>query len=231
MELEKAKGSYLKTTQLQAEIFSSLPMDMGVPAYFSDPHLQKFFDKRGHFGQFYGTLYKHWQQASSIIPDIDESFLLPPLLSIVLTRAKNRETIPEAIFSLREELNPVRKEMLGFSESIKTNCNQAEIEAHCKKIKESFEATFAASRYQESKVVLPLLQLYKAFKSPVDTLLEVLNPNFLPNNPKMIANRTVTGKMFSKLLITEGMHSLLKRFFTRSEIKSLEKTYKNQDSL
>lgn len=228
-ELGAVKNSYLKTTPLQSEIFSTLPMDMGVPAYFSDPHIQKFFDKRGHFGQFYGAINKNWQGSSSIIPDIDSNFLLPPLTSIVLTRAKSRDEIPQAIFSLRDELLAVRQEMLGFSESIKSEKSQAEIEERCKKIKESFEATFPASRHKESKVILPLLQLYKAFKSPVDTLLELLNPNFVPNNPKIIANRTVTGKMFSNLLVTEAMYSLLNRFFTQAEIRNLERSYKAQN--
>lgn len=222
--IDEVKEKYLDTTPIQGKVISTIPMDFRVPAYFSSPHFQKYFDKRGHFGQLYNIMDKQWSESVSTVPDLDININLPPLLAIVLTRSKNRSDIPKTIMELREELNKVRNEMAGLSEIIRTEMSQAKIEQQCKEVKASFEAIVPASRHNEPKVFLPLLRLYKAFKSPVDTLIQLLNPKYVPENPKIIANRTVTGKMFSELLVTESMYSMLHKMFTHAEISNLERT-------
>lgn len=218
-------ASYLKQTPIQAMAISSIPMYMGVPAYFSNPQLVKRHDNKGHFGRFYDVTRDQWDSAGHALPVFEMNVHLPPLITIVLDRATNREDIPRVISELRDELNPVRKELLGlnefYSDVMKGSYNQVEIEDRCRYVSESFEAAFLASRHKDGFFLLPLLKLYQGIKNPLDTIINKLNPNYNIENPHLIADRTLTGKMFSKLLITDSMHSILSHFFTDTEINNL----------
>ena len=220
--IEDIQNNYLSETKLQASALSSIALDFGVPAYFTNPILESNFDKSGYFFKLYKTLNTEWTENDFIPPSIEFDIHLPPLLSIVLTRASSRDSIPEAIESLREELNPIRIELLDFNNMITGSYNQVELENKCKIITQSFEAIFSASRYQGSTVIYPLLKLYKTMKKPLDELMKKFNPNFVPEDPRTVANRTLTGKMLSNLLITDSMHSLVSHYFTKAEIRNLE---------
>jgi hypothetical protein len=220
--LPQAKHGYLHATPLQAAVLATVPIHMGVPAYFTDPSIVPFTGRRGFFGTFYTTLAAEWQRALEVVPDIDAAVQLPPLLAIVLDRAPNRSAIPRAIRELRDELASVRVEMLGLSDLVQGARSQKEIERKCKSVQESFAAALPASRRPPVSFLLPLLKLYKASRSPLDEVIKLLNPAYVPEDPRIIANRTVTGRVFSHLLATDSMHSLVTHFFSPQEIRALE---------
>jgi len=220
--LEDAKADYLRTSQLQAAMLAAIPMHMRVPAYFTDPAIEVYTGKRGFFGQFYATLDAQWEQSMSVVPDIDAAIPLPPLLAIVLTRATSRDDIPRAIVEVREELELVRREMLRLNDVVQGAGRQKDVEAQVREAQNSFAAALPASRRPPVSFLFPLLKLYKAAKTPLDALIKVLNPNYSPGDPRIIANRTVTGRVFSKLLATDSMHSLVTYFFTDAEKKNLQ---------
>jgi hypothetical protein len=218
---EDAKADYLQTS-LQAATLASIPMYMSVPAYFTDPAIEPFTGKRGFFGKFYGDLATQWDDRISVVPDIDAAIPLPPLLAIVLTRAHVRDDIPNAIVEVRGELAPVRREMLRLNEVVQGAGRQKDIEAQVKEAQSSFAAVLPASRRPPVSFMFPLLKLYKAAKTPLDALIKVLNPNYKPEDPRIVANRTVTGSVFTNLMNTDSMHSLVSSFFTDAEKKNLE---------
>jgi len=223
--IDWAKKNYLSITPIQISAISSVPSFLRVPAYFSHPIIERFHDKRGFSGKFYQSIKKQWGQSSQLVPDIDYSMRLPPLISIVLTRARNRDDIPRIITEIRDELKKVRAEFMTFSDLVKSSFTDVEIEDSCKRIQNSFNATFKASREDKSKILLPILKLYRGFKNPLESVIKILNPSFELSDPHLLANRTVTAKTFSKLLRTDSMHSLLTHFFTKSELNSLELDY------
>jgi hypothetical protein len=175
--LGTAMATYLKATPLQAAAISAIPPHMGVPAYFSDPLLERFAGQRGFSGEFYRIIRRDWDQATAVVPDLDYTVPLPPLVSIVLDRSSNRSGVPEAIRSLRDELAPVRAEMLQLSESLRGPYAQREIEGRCREVIASFEAVVPASRKAAGSFLLPLLRLYSAIKSPLDLLIKHLSPD------------------------------------------------------
>jgi len=218
---DEATRSYLETPA-QRMAMSSMPIHMGVPAYLSDPLLQQFEGKRGFWGDFYSAIRKDWDQSASVVPDYSFSVKLPPLLSIVLDRASRRDGIPEAIRELREELEPARNEIDRLSEMLRGPFDQRDVENRCRDVKASFQAVVRASRKPDVTFVLPLLRLYSALKSPLDLLLKHLNPEYVPEDPRVLARRTVTGKIFAKLLATDSMQSLVSHYFSPAEVRSLE---------
>jgi hypothetical protein len=222
-EFPEAIRQYLELTPAQAAAISSIPLSMSVPAYFSDPRVEPFADLRGFFGQFYKSIRRPWDEATSVVPDVDFSVHLPPLVSIVLDRASNRDAIPAAIRELREELAPARAEMLRLSETLRYGASdQREIESRCRDVRTSFEAAMPASRKPHTRIPLTILQLWAKCRHPFDEIVKHLNPEYVPGNPRVLANRTVTGRTFSKLLATDAIRTLVSHFFTPGELKAIE---------
>ncbi|MGH8544513.1 MAG: hypothetical protein ACREX3_12975, partial [Gammaproteobacteria bacterium] len=219
---QDAKADYLQTSPIQAATLANVPMYMGVPAYFTDPAIESFTGKRGFFGKFYSDLSAQWEQRMSVVPDIDVAIPLPPLLAIVLTRARTRDDIPKAIIEVRDELAAVRREMLRLNEVVQGAGRQKDIEEQVNEAQKSFAAALPASRRPPVSFLFPLLKLYKAARTPLDALMKVLNPNYSPEDPRIVANRTITGRVFSELLNTDSMHSLVSHFFTEAEKRNLE---------
>jgi hypothetical protein len=227
--LADAKTEYLAMSKAQAAVLAAMPIHMGVPAYFTDPYITPFTGKRGFFGKFYGTMARQWEQTLDVVPDIDSAIPMPPMISIVLDRSADRAGIPEAIAGLRAELSAVRTEMLGLSDMVQGALSQKEIEQKCREVQQSFEAALPASRRPPVSLLLPILKAYRAVRSPLDELIKVLNPNFVPGDPRLLANRTVTGRLFSRLLATDSMHSMATHFFYPDEIAAIEHSLSTPD--
>jgi hypothetical protein len=221
LALDQAKDSYLHNSPYQAAALSSIPLDFGVPAYFTHPLLRPHAGKRGGFGEFYTAVARDWDEAMRAVPDVAEVIPVPPLLAIVLDRVTTRSDIPAVIRALRDELEPIRAEMLGFSDMLRGAYNQVQIEQKCSSIRASFAATFKASRLSEQPFILPLLKLYKTAKSPLDPLIAALNPDYVPGDPRVVADHTLTSSTFARLLRVDAMHSLLAAILTDAEIRSL----------
>lgn len=225
LSLEAAKASYLKSTPPQAAVLAALPGEMRIPAYFSDPWIEPFTSRRGVFGFFYEPMRREWDAALKQVPVLDFSVALPPLVAIVLDRAPDRGSIPDTVGELREELAAVRKEMLRFSELVSGALDQRQLENQFEDLKHSFGAVVRASREREASIVLPILKLYDSLvKKPLATAINWINPEYVPSDPRILANRTATGRTFSKLLQTDSMHSLVTHFLAEDEIRNLERS-------
>ena len=221
--VDDAKSNYLNLSPVQVAALSTVPATMGAPAYFSDPTLTNFVERRGFFGMLYRSIARDWAAAVSSVPDVEVKVDLPPLLAIILDRAPTRDSIPQAIAELRAELEPVRLEMRGFGEIVKGALTQREVERRCRSIQASFDAVLKVSREERGSVLLSLAKIYRAgVKKPLDTVIELLNPNYVPSDPRILVNRTQTARLFSKLLATDSMHSLVSHVFTPSELRNLQ---------
>lgn len=219
--LAAARARYLERSGFQAAALASMPLHLGVPAYFSDPLITPFTRGRGMLGEFHARVNKDWDAALGLVPDFDFSVSLPPLLAIVLDRAASRDDIPAQIRTLRAELAPVRRELHSLSQLLEGALDQRAIEERCKDVAQSFGAIVAASRLRDASLLLPLLKLFKAAKSPLDSVISALNPQYQPTDPRILADRTITGRTFARLLRTDSVAAMLKHHFTEAERRAL----------
>jgi hypothetical protein len=142
-------------------------------------------------------------------------------LAIVLDRAASHDDIPFRIRELRAELKAVRTELHRLGSLLEGALDQREIQRKCKDVRQSFAAIVPASRRPDASLLLPLLKLWKAAKSPLDTVISALNPQYQPHDPRVIANRTVTGRVFAGLLRTDSLTAMLHHHFSESEVHAL----------
>ena len=227
--LTEAKAHYLARSDMQRAAMASVPLHFGVPAYFTDPGIEPFAGRRGMLGEFYTQVCDDWASATGSVPDFSVSVPVPPLLAVVLDRSANRNAIPATIAALRDELAPVRREMLGFTEMLNGALNQKQLEERCRYLKESFAAAVPASR-KSGSILLPLLKLYRSARSPLDAVIKALNPDYKPDDPRILANRTVTGRVFSQLLKTDAVQSMMRYHFTPAEIRAVEQSHAEPSS-
>jgi hypothetical protein len=175
--LDELSETYLDISEVQRAAISALPFEMSVPAYFVDRRLSGEAGLETFFSTLYDSIAQGWRDATQVVPSTVFAIRMPPLVSVVLNRADTRSTIPEAISELREETTAVREEMLQLSEFVRGARDQAAIERKYGELQRVFEAIVPASRYTDPPLLLPLLQMYKVVKSPLDFLMAVLSPS------------------------------------------------------
>jgi hypothetical protein len=212
----------------------ALGSDLGAPAYIAGP-LSRSDQRSGYFGELYHRIDLSWREHTSRIPKLDVSVHLPPFLAIVLDRAGNREEIPDAIRTLRAELQFVRYELSEFNALLRhDDVNQAAAERRAQSILAAFDAIVPASRLDRGwrplaavwSLVKPLRTAYSAVSEPwlldvdqLEVMLREANEAVVRNSS--IVDETLTSRTFSDLLRTDQLRHLIGRHFGEDEMRRL----------
>lgn len=211
----------------------ALALDLKISGYFVDSLNKK--TKDGYVNRFYGSVKAAWAKQLSGVPSFDLQIPMPPLVTIVLDRAGNRQGIPAAIRELRDQLMDVRGELCEFDHLTRNARRQVDAENLAKKILESFAAIVPESRLDRG--FQPLARIWK-LASPIRTAYSIvtnpteLDPAKLDRALKDIqeavladgslVDRTHTAATFADLLRTDNVYQLLIRHFSPAELKLLE---------
>ncbi len=132
---------------ISADLFPALARDFKVPGYFSDPMLvQSYRAPRNFTHELYDRVKIPWRESVSAVPGVEYSFHLPPLLAIVLGRAKSRQDVPSVVRELHDQLGPVRHELYEFDQMVRSETDQVQLERKTIAIQESFAAIVPDSR-------------------------------------------------------------------------------------
>ncbi|WP_155914629.1 hypothetical protein [Asticcacaulis sp. AC460] len=216
----------------------------GIPAYFSDSRLNQSRRGDGFQKRFYGGLNISWEKSVGNSPPIVCTFRLPPLLSIVLDRANNRQDIKNVIRDLRDELSIVRKELLNFNQIVTKPKSEIEISKMVKWIDESFEAILPEAGltsgqrisrkiFNIHKIVRPIVKFMAGFVMKTglsydDVLGYATNIHEYVLESESVIDRTQTSKIFSNLVKVESIQSLVRHHFSQSEINAIEISISNK---
>lgn len=210
----------------------------GIPAYLTDPRLVRTRRGDGFAKRFYHSLRLSWDKAVGDVPPVVCAFSLPPLLAIVLDRMDRREDLIPTIAALREELEPVRRELRELNAIVTKPESVGEIHRRVKYITESFEAIMPEAALSEAQrfqrrfavvhgLVRPLVKFMAGFVMKTgltydDVIGYARSAPDLVLESRSVVDRTVTAKTFSGLVRTEAIQSLVKHHFTTSEIDAIE---------
>ena len=180
-----------------------------------------------------------WRECVSAVPGVELSVRLPPLLAIVLSRARSRQEIPTAVRELHDQLGPIRYELYEFDQMVRTEPDQVKLENKARYIQESFATIVPDSR--ENLGQRNLVRIWHLLKSIQKAYGIAINPTLLNAEElrslmasasaavvedRSIVDRTMSARVFSDLLRTDSVVQLLKRHFSELELKALEKTFK-----
>ncbi len=210
----------------------------GIPAYLTDPRLLRTRRGDGFHKRFYSSLNISWNKAIGDLPPVHCTFSMPPLLSIVLDRMSSRNKLLETLISLRDELAPVRAELIELNQIVTSSANIGEIVKRTQHITQSFDAIISESMMSRSQkiqrrfavvqgLVRPIINFMAGFVMKTGTSYEDIiasgdNLQSKVLESRSIIDRTVTAKMFSHLVNIESLQNLVKFHFSNSEINAIE---------
>lgn len=222
-----------------SEVAVSFPMAVGASTYYSSDEftVPTASGTAGFIDELYRRVYRPWMELAQETPPIHVELKLPPLLAILLNRAPTRETIPDALRDLREELRPARAELNQLNEMLESSLTQADLHDQCLSAMRSFDAVVPealltskqrwkrriASVYRSLR---PLHQLYSIAVDPLavdsDQFRELFETtkSAVAQNSRIVA-RSVAAAGLAELLKTESVRSIVKGCFSESEIDLL----------
>lgn len=212
----------------------------GIPGYITDSRLQRTRRGDGFHKRFYNSLRVSWDDATNGTPPIVCSFLLPPLLAVVLNRMNKRHRLLETISELREELMPVRKELVELNNLVTSSTDEGDIQRRLRHLTDSFEAIIPEARLSDAqrlqrrlaiiqKLVRPLIRFMAGFVtktgvSPGELIQRSGEISDVVIESRAIIDRTVTAQTFAGLMKIEAVQSLVKHHFSSTEIDAIEAT-------
>lgn len=153
--LETIENGYELALQSSSEVSVTLPNRIGATTYFSNPILTAHFVnyESGFIQSLYDSIERPWFDIAQASPPIGIEIKLPPLISIVFSRAGYRDQIPDVVKQLRDELSLTRQELIRFNNLIDDDLNQRDYMAQVDKIHESFNAIVAESQLTDAEVM------------------------------------------------------------------------------
>lgn len=228
--------NYAELIEAAAKVANAFPMQLRAASHFSE----KAFDAAarqsaaGFIDDLYERIERPWMAVAQAEPSLFIDVKLPPLVAIVLNRAAHRADIPAVLRELREELAPVRVDLLRVNRMLDSSVTQADLHAQVRRIHESFDAivpealmTDAERRWRRITSVFdfvrPLRQIYSAAIDPLaadpDKLIEIFNntrETVLRN--QRIVSRSVPAATFAELLRVDSARELVTSHFSAEEV-------------
>lgn len=224
-----------------AEVANAFPMDVDGATYFAMSEFQSALKKgpASFIDELYNRIEKPWTSIAQSGPILFVDLKLPPLVSIVLSRAQSREAIPSVLAALREELANVRSDLNYLNQMLGSSMTQADLQALIKRINASFDAivpeallTKAERRSRRIMSVFdffkPLVQLYSIAVDPLsadpDKLMELIESirGAMLNNQRIVS-RSVSAAKFAELLRVDSIRDIVTSHFTNEEILLFKK--------
>jgi len=166
-------------------------------------------------------------------PQLRVELKLPPLLAIVLNRANCRSDVPAVLKELREEMAPIREDLVYLNRMIDACLDQSEIYAQTKRISESFDAIVAESlltpvelRWRRIisvfNLIKPVKQIYAIAADPLaadhEKFVEVFqSAKAAVQQDSRIVSRSVAASKFSELLRVGSVRDMVTSHFTNEE--------------
>jgi len=218
---------------------SAFPMDLGAFTYYTAPELADPLNA-GHAGfidQLYSRVYRPWVEFAQE-PPLYFDIKLPPLLSIALSRANSRATLPTTLKELREELGPARADLNALNDLRNSSAlSQADVYALQRRINEAFDAIVPEALLTTGeRRKRRLLTAYNCFRSALKAYTIAANPMAVTEMQLLgafnamrdavatqrIVARSVTAATMAELLRIESMQNLLTTHFTDVELRLLE---------
>lgn len=228
--------NFAELTTSAATVANAFPMQLRAASHFSASAFVTAAkaSPAGFIDDLYERIERPWMTVAQAEPALFVDLKLPPLIAVVLTRAGHRADIPAVLRELREELAPVRVDLIRVNRMLDSAVTQADLHAQVRRIHESFDAivpealmTDAERRWRRITSVFdfarPLRQIYSAAVDPLaadaDMLIEIFNSTreaVLRN--RRIVSRSVPAATFAELLRVDAARDLVTSHFSANEI-------------
>nr|WP_321464273.1 hypothetical protein [uncultured Desulfobulbus sp.] len=233
-------------TNRTSEVAATLPMQFGAATHYTGPIYSAVTDRSpsGFIDELYRRVYRPWMDVAQAGPHLRLELKLPPLLAIVLHRSNSRSDVPTVLKELREEMAPIRADLVRLNRMIDSCHEQSEIYAQTQRISESFDAVVAESlltpaelRYRRIisifNLIKPVRQIYSIAADPLaadsEKFLEAFRSSqeVIKKNSRIVS-RSVAASKVSELLRVSSIRDMVTSHFTGDEQELIHKNITNK---
>jgi hypothetical protein len=222
-------------TARSSEIAATLPMQFGAATHYTGASYAAITERSpsGFIDELYSRVYRPWMEVAQAGPQLSVDLKLPPLLAIVLSRANSRGDVPAVLVELREEMAPIRADLISLNRMIEACVDQREIHARTKRISESFDAIVAEAlltpvdlRWRRFVSVFNLLkpvkQIYTVAVDPLaadhEKFLEIFqSATAAVQQDGRIVSRCVAASKLAELLKVGSVRDMVTSHFSKDE--------------
>jgi hypothetical protein len=233
-------------TARSSEVAATIPMQFGAATHYTGAAYSAVTERSpsGFIDELYSRVYRPWMDVAQAGPQLQVELKLPPLLAIVLSRANSRSDVPTVLKELREEMAPIRKDLVYLNCMIDSCVDQSEIYARAKRISESFDAVVAESlltpvelRWRRFisifNLVKPVKQIYTIAADPLsadhEKFIEIFqSATAAVQKDSRIVSRCVAASKFSELLRVGSVRDMITSHFTNEEQLLIHKQSSNK---
>lgn len=230
-------GHFRSFLTAAGELSSALPAQIGVSTYFTAPELSVPLNAggAGFIDLMYTRMYRAWTEVAQAAPPIHIDVKLPPMLSIVLSRAMTREKIPEVLAELRQQLQAARDEFVRLNQVIEGTRSQADIIAQTQRLGAAYDAivpeamlTDAERRWRRIATVWswakPLRHLYSIAVDPLAMDPAQFRKFYREtrdavSKTKRVIARSVAAESIAEMLRVPSIRETVETHFTKEEVR------------
>lgn len=231
--------NYRKLVSSCSDVANAFPMQVGAASYFSLVQLNNktMGGPASFIDSLYKRIYRPWTEVAQAEPSLFLDVKLPPFVSIVLSRATNREHIPDVLSALRDELSDVRKDLVRLNNMLDGSTTQAEIHALVRRVNESFDAIVPEALMTDTerrwRRLVSVFSLFKAARQIYSVAVDPLSadPDRFADcfqstraavlKSQRIVSRSVSAEKFADLLRVDSVRDMITSHFRADELQRL----------
>jgi len=205
---------------LSNDFLHTLPQSLSIPFVYNEA---KQSDSHNTiFNEFLNSLDDKYVKATEYSVKLGYNIQLPFFTNTVLSMARNRDHIPEAILELRAILEPLRNKLFKYEldfRSISGTRDQAILQ---KDVKQAIK-TYTEKIYDPGNLLSDTVQLVVSLISnPNEYLGKIFNPQYSIGNEFPVLFGNSNYKMMKKLISKDNLNTNIEWFLNEKEMKNIQ---------
>lgn len=214
-----ALKTQLATDTRQHELLFSLPSSYSVP--FVGPAQSSATDFNQIYSDYLAALDEEWPKAMKYNIQFGYNIPLPFFTNAVLSIAKNRDDIPNAVLELRATMNKFRSQFFNYSLEFKSIKSPQQM-ANLQKDMEAAIKLYSKGIFENATRASDFVRLaIDAKTKPLELVSKYVNPEYRFRNdyPALFGNSNY--HRLKGLLKLDNIKTNIQNFLTKEEIRKL----------
>lgn len=204
----------------QEELINTLPSSISVPFINNLNNTNNGMNMI--FEDYIGSLNQEWRSQTMYTVKAGYEIPLPFFTNTILSIAKNRDDIPNAVMQMRSDLTNLRRQLFKYSTEFKGIKSQLELAILQKDIQAAIK-TYSYGLFENATIFSDSVRLLvDIVTKPIETPTKLFNPNFSLGNEYPILFCNSNYKRLRGFIKLDNIHTNITNFLTETEIRNIK---------
>jgi hypothetical protein len=205
--------------KLSNDFLHTIPTSLSIPFIYSKGTESK--DHNAIFNEFLESLDDNYIKQTEFLVKLGYDIQLPFFTNAVLSIAKSRDTIPDAIIELRGVIQPLRNKLFGYENEFRGISSTRELSLLQQDIKEAIKS-YTKKIYEPGNLLSDSIGLIVSLAtSPNEYLGKIFNPKYSLENDFPVLFGNSNYKRLRKIVEKDNVSTNLEYFLTKEEMKKI----------